>query len=86
MAWIREEEIDWNILSNTLELEVSIKDEDYPIVVQFFDTSNTMVLEVTFKQAPAILKSVLPPGRYRYTTMKNEQCIYSTNYITIYHF
>ncbi|MCG8329313.1 MAG: hypothetical protein MI974_16580 [Chitinophagales bacterium] len=83
---IREEEIDWNMLFNVLELEMPIKAEDYPIVVQIFDTSNAIVLEVTFEQAPAILKRILPPGRYRYTIIKNGKCIYSTSYMYFHHF
>ena len=85
MTWIQEEEIDWNILFNALELEIPIKAEDYPIVIQIHDTSNVMVLEATFKQAPVTFKSVLPPGRYRYTAMKNGKRIYATSYITNYH-
>ena len=82
MTWIKEQKIDWNILFNTQELEMPIQAEDYPIELQIYDTSNVMVLEATFGQAPVILKSILPPGKYRYAVMKNGSCIYSS-YIAI---
>lgn len=82
MKSIIEDQVDWSVLSNTVEIVLPVKVTDYPILLQLFDTSNEMILEATFKQAPILLKDTIPTGTYRYVVIKNKQCLLS-NSITL---
>lgn len=82
MKSITEHKVDWSILSNTLELELPIKAQDYPIDIRIFDAAEKLVLEATFKQPPVIFRSTFTTGEYCYKVVKNGKCIY-TDFITI---
>lgn len=77
MKSITEHQVDWSILSNTLELALPLQVEDYPVVIRIFDAADTMVLEANFKEPPVIFRSHFSTGKHRYEVLKNGQCVLS---------
>jgi hypothetical protein len=77
MKPIEEQQVDWSVLSNTLELVLPLKAEDYPVRVQLFDASKILIQEMVFQQKPVLLKKNFPSGKYHYIVLKNELCLFS---------
>jgi hypothetical protein len=78
MRPITEDQVDWNVLFDTIEIDLPIETTDYPICLQLFDASNELIMERQFQQPPVLLKNTFTSGKYHYRVIRNDEPLFSS--------